>query len=117
MKRKLETKVGGSVYATWKTIVEPVFGNGDIGRRLNVPVVAKSADQFGLFGPFLSVDNPVSSALTQELMGWRPARPGLIVDLEEGHYVQQPEGNDSPQRAAKPNLHRGSLQPRKDRLA
>jgi hypothetical protein len=31
-------------------------------------------------------DNPTSSALTQELLGWRPVHPGLIEDLEEGPY-------------------------------
>jgi hypothetical protein len=29
---------------------------------------------------------PASSTITQELMGWRPAHPGLIEDLEQGHY-------------------------------
>jgi nucleoside-diphosphate-sugar epimerase len=27
-----------------------------------------------------------SSALTRELLGWRPVRPGLIEDLDKGHY-------------------------------
>ncbi len=74
-----------------------------IGRRLNVPVIAKSpkeaAGHFGWLAPFLSVDNPVSSALTRKLLGWRPTRPGVIPNLEEGHYFQQSVGNDSPQRA------------------
>ena len=65
-----------------------------IGRRLKVPLVTKSpkeaAGYFGWLAPFLSVDNRVSSALTQELLGWRPARPGLIPDLEEGHYFNKP---------------------------
>jgi len=27
-----------------------------------------------------------SSAITQELLGWRPRSPGLIEDIEQGHY-------------------------------
>jgi nucleoside-diphosphate-sugar epimerase len=34
----------------------------------------------------LSMDNPTSSTLTRELLGWRPVHPGLIQDIEEGHY-------------------------------
>ncbi|MBO0773965.1 MAG: 3-beta hydroxysteroid dehydrogenase, partial [Actinobacteria bacterium] len=27
-----------------------------------------------------------SSAATQQRFGWRPEHPGLIADLESGHY-------------------------------
>ncbi|MYV67955.1 3-beta hydroxysteroid dehydrogenase, partial [Streptomyces sp. SID2131] len=33
---------------------------------------------------------PASSALTRELTGWRPVRPGLLADLEAGHYFRTP---------------------------
>lgn len=60
-----------------------------IGRRLNLPVVSISGEEadehFGFFGAFVSTDNPTSSALTQERLGWRPTHPSLIADLEEGH--------------------------------
>jgi nucleoside-diphosphate-sugar epimerase len=60
-----------------------------IGRRLNVPVVAKSpeeaADHFGWLGFFAGIDAPASSALTQQRLGWRPTRIGLIADLEPDH--------------------------------
>ncbi len=63
-----------------------------IGRRLKVPVVAKSpevaADHFGWIGHFFSLDNPASSRLTQELLGWQPKQPGLIRDLEHGRYFE-----------------------------
>ena len=36
--------------------------------------------------PLLSTDMPASSAITQELLGWKPTRPGLIEDIEQGHY-------------------------------
>ena len=61
-----------------------------IGRRLNVPVVSIARDEaethFGFLGTIAALDNPRSSALTQERLGWRPTRLGLIVDLEQGHY-------------------------------
>ncbi len=37
---------------------------------------------------FLGADSPASSALTQELLDWHPQRPGLIADLEQGHYFR-----------------------------
>jgi hypothetical protein len=40
--------------------------------------------------PELSVDAPASSALTQDLLDWQPTHLGLIEDLEQGHYFQQP---------------------------
>jgi len=61
-----------------------------IGRHLNLPVTAISREEadghFGLFALFTSLDVPASSALTQERFGWHPAHPGLIPDLDEGHY-------------------------------
>ena len=55
-----------------------------IGRRLHVPVVHKPASHFGFIAPFVAVDNPASSALTQERLGWRPIHRGLIADVEAG---------------------------------
>jgi nucleoside-diphosphate-sugar epimerase len=61
-----------------------------IGRHLDVPVVSVPADEasehFGWLAGFLAADNPVSSALTRELLGWQPIHPGLIDDLDKGHY-------------------------------
>jgi nucleoside-diphosphate-sugar epimerase len=63
-----------------------------IGRRLNVPVVAKSgeeaADHFGFLGHLLGVDLPASSAQTQQRLGWRPTQPGLIADLDRPRYFE-----------------------------
>jgi len=65
---------------------------GVIGRRLNVPVVSKSpaeaAKQFSFLSLFLPVDNPTSSQLTQERLGWHPVQPGLIADLNAEHYFE-----------------------------
>lgn len=57
-----------------------------IGRHLGVPAASVPDERFGFLGMVLARDQPASSALTQELMGWRPVQPGLIADLESGHY-------------------------------
>jgi nucleoside-diphosphate-sugar epimerase len=63
-----------------------------IGRHLSLPVVSISPDDagehFGWLGAFLGLDSPASSELTRELMAWQPTHPGLIDDLNEGHYFQ-----------------------------
>jgi nucleoside-diphosphate-sugar epimerase len=58
-----------------------------IGRKLTVPVRSLPAEQFGAIPvPLLTTDMPASSVVTQELLGWQPTHPGLIEDIEEGHY-------------------------------
>jgi nucleoside-diphosphate-sugar epimerase len=61
-----------------------------IGRHLDLPVVSISpenaSEHFGWLGAFLSTDNPTTSTLTRELLGWQPVHPSLIQDLEERHY-------------------------------
>jgi nucleoside-diphosphate-sugar epimerase len=63
-----------------------------IGETLKVPVVSKApvdaATQFGFLAPFIPVDNPVSSVLTQERMGWQPRHPDLSVDLQQSGYFR-----------------------------
>ena len=58
-----------------------------IGRRLNLPARSLPAGEYeGMMVPLLSTDMPASSAITQELLGWKPTHPGLIEDIEQGHY-------------------------------
>ncbi|MCU7826857.1 SDR family oxidoreductase [Kitasatospora sp. DSM 101779] len=57
-----------------------------IGRHLGLPTASAAAEDFGFLGRILAVDQPASSALTRELLGWRPTGPGLVEDLEKGHY-------------------------------
>ncbi|MEU6091969.1 SDR family oxidoreductase [Streptomyces sp. NPDC047085] len=63
-----------------------------IGRHLDVPVVGVSPEQaldhFGFLGRFAALDNPTSSTLTRELLGWEPREAGLLADLDEGHYFR-----------------------------
>ena len=63
-----------------------------IGRNLGVPTASiapeDAAGHFGFLGMFAAADNPASSALTRQRLGWEPVHPGLIADLEEGHYFE-----------------------------
>lgn len=57
-----------------------------IGRHLNLPAAPVDAGVLGFLGALLSVDQPASSTLTGELLGWQPVQPGLMEDLEQGNY-------------------------------
>jgi nucleoside-diphosphate-sugar epimerase len=65
---------------------------GVIGANLGVPVVSIGPDDlvdyFDFLAFFVSLDNPASSLLTQELLDWHPTRPGWVDDLDEGHYFR-----------------------------
>ncbi|MBV8480399.1 MAG: SDR family oxidoreductase [Actinobacteria bacterium] len=60
-----------------------------IGRQLGVPVEPMPEEHFGWVGHLFGVDGPASSAMTRRLLGWEPAQPGLIEDLEQGHYFHE----------------------------
>ncbi len=61
-----------------------------IGRRLTVPVVAKSQDEaaahFTWFAHFAAMNVTASSRQTRERLEWRPTLPGLIADLDQPYY-------------------------------
>jgi nucleoside-diphosphate-sugar epimerase len=61
-----------------------------IGRGAGVPTArvsaSEAAERFSFLGGFVGVDNPTSSEVTRKVLGWEPAHPGLIEDLEDGHY-------------------------------
>ncbi len=61
-----------------------------LGRHLELPatgITQEQAEQYlGYLGGFAGLDNPISSAHTQDLLGWHPAGPGLLEDLDAGHY-------------------------------
>jgi nucleoside-diphosphate-sugar epimerase len=61
-----------------------------IGKRLNVPTASVSpeeaTDRLGFIGWVASLDNPTSSALTRELLAWRPEHSTLLADLTNGAY-------------------------------
>jgi hypothetical protein len=68
------------------------FTRTSCGRHLDLPAVSVPAEDaaghFGWLAGILAADIPASSALTRELLGWRPTRPGLLADLDEGHYFR-----------------------------
>jgi nucleoside-diphosphate-sugar epimerase len=61
-----------------------------IGRRLSIPVaslpVEEAVEHFGWLGRALLLDNPASSVLTQQLLGWHPTEPSLLADLDHDYY-------------------------------
>jgi nucleoside-diphosphate-sugar epimerase len=57
-----------------------------VGRRLGLPVTSVTAEELGFLGALLGLDQPASAETTRELLGWRPAQPGLLDDLEQGYY-------------------------------
>jgi nucleoside-diphosphate-sugar epimerase len=61
-----------------------------IGRRLNVPVVQltpeQAKDHFAWFAGFAAMDAPTSSARTRKALGWQPAQPELIPDVDRPEY-------------------------------
>jgi nucleoside-diphosphate-sugar epimerase len=63
---------------------------GVIGRHLGLPVASVPAEDagahFGWLAGFIGTDSPASSTLTRELLSWQPTQPGLIDDLDKGHY-------------------------------
>lgn len=63
-----------------------------IGRGLKVPVVSLTPEEanshFDWLAPFVGRGNLASSAQTQKRIGWYPAGPGLIADLEQMRYFE-----------------------------
>jgi nucleoside-diphosphate-sugar epimerase len=61
-----------------------------IARHLDVPLTSVPAGEamahFGFLGTFAGADIPASSAITRAATGWSPAQPGLLADLDAGHY-------------------------------
>jgi nucleoside-diphosphate-sugar epimerase len=63
-----------------------------IGRRLGLPAVSIPADvlmlpgYFGFLANLVTLDLPASNLITRQTLGWEPAQPGLLEDLDNGHY-------------------------------
>lgn len=62
-----------------------------IARHLDVPLkpirADEAADHFGMpFAIFAQVNVPASAKLTRERFDWEPTEPGLIADIDLGHY-------------------------------
>jgi hypothetical protein len=63
-----------------------------IGRALDLPVASVAPEDadahFGWIAGFFGRDVPARSELTRERLGWTPTGPGLLADLEAGHYTR-----------------------------
>lgn len=63
-----------------------------LSKGLNLPLTSiapdKAAEHFGWFANFAAIDVRVSSSKTQAELGWKPTGPGLIADIEAGHYFK-----------------------------
>ena len=82
-RRELASAFGGEEVADRKVraIAEA------IAHKLDIPAESRPPEEFGMpLSALLAADMPASSALTQELLGWKPTHPGLIEDIELGHY-------------------------------
>ena len=64
-----------------------------IGRHLEIPATSIAPEDagahFGWLAGFLGLDGPATSVATQQLLGWHPTGPGLLEDLDKGHYFAQ----------------------------
>jgi len=71
-----------------------------IGSRLGLPAVSIPADElmmpayFGLLTAVVMLDLPASSLITRRTLGWEPAQPGLLADMDNGHYFPATDGRD-----------------------
>ena len=61
-----------------------------IGQAFDLPVRSIAPDDvpdhFGFIGTFFSMEMSATSAATRELLGWTPAGPTLVEDIEAGAY-------------------------------
>lgn len=63
-----------------------------MGRHLGLPTVsvapADAPGHFGHLAHFVGLDSPATGAATRRLLGWHPAGPTLLEDLEQDHYYR-----------------------------
>jgi len=63
-----------------------------IGSRLGLPVVSIPVDEmmvpgyFGFLANIVTQSYPASNLITRRTLGWEPVQPGLLADLDNGHY-------------------------------
>lgn len=57
-----------------------------IGKRLGVPVESRDRAHFGWFAAFAGADMPAASRHTRDVLGWRPAGPELLADIDHPDY-------------------------------
>jgi len=80
---------GSQLYAATEQGIELREIAESIGRHLEIPAVSipaeQAAEHFKGF-PFVTMDITMPNEDTKKLLGWEPEHPGLLADLDEGHY-------------------------------
>jgi nucleoside-diphosphate-sugar epimerase len=92
----LESATPGSVFHAVGEEGVPTREIAEVfGRHLDLPLASISPEDAGThfdwMGRFWALDIPASNALTREWLGWETTQPGLIADLEQGHYFEATE--------------------------
>jgi nucleoside-diphosphate-sugar epimerase len=63
-----------------------------VARHLGIEAVSMSPEQaaehFKAF-PFIDIDVKMPNEATRELLGWEPAHPTLLADLDAGFYFNR----------------------------
>ncbi|MEW1993767.1 SDR family oxidoreductase [Streptomyces coelicoflavus] len=63
-----------------------------LASRLGLPAVSVPADAlmtpgyFGFLTNIVTQSYPASNVITRRTLGWEPAQPGLLADMDNGHY-------------------------------
>src|ERR1700733_13002538 len=63
-----------------------------IGSRLGLPAVSIPADVlmlpgfFGFLANLVTLDLPATNLIPRQALGWEPAQPRLLADMDNGHY-------------------------------
>jgi nucleoside-diphosphate-sugar epimerase len=97
----LETGPAGSY---WHAVADGAIPLRDIaeaiGSRLDLPVVSIPADvlmvpgYFGFLANIVTQSYPASNLITRQTLGWEPVQPGLLADLDNGHYFPAGKGQE-----------------------
>ena len=75
-----------------------------IGSRLGLPTVSIPVDElmvpgyFGFLANVVTQDYSASNLITRRTLGWEPAQPRLMADLDNGHYFPRPVTAGKPDR-------------------
>jgi nucleoside-diphosphate-sugar epimerase len=63
------------------------FGQGGDGRVVAWPL-AEARKELGVFADALALDQRVSSARAERLLGWKPMGPSIVDELSRGSYAR-----------------------------
>ncbi|MGV0795274.1 SDR family oxidoreductase [Mycolicibacterium sp. XJ1819] len=86
----------GSAGSRWHAVADGGIPFRDIaeaiGSRLGLPTVSVPVDvlmlpaYFGMFTNLVTMSVPASNLITRRTLGWEPAAPSLLADLDNGNY-------------------------------